>query len=235
VYQAVFGGVDAGIDGGIMITASHNPAAYNGMKIVQRESRPVSSDSGLLEIEQLAADDNWFARKTAQPTANEGAYSLASNKNEYIDHIFSMVDCSVMQPMKIVVNAGNGCAGPVLDLLAAHLPFEFIRLHHEPDGTFPNGVPNPLLPEKREVTAQAVRAHKADLGIAWDGDFDRCFFYDEQGRFIEGYYIVGLLAVSMLQQAPGSTILHDPRLTWNTIEMVKAAGGVPVMTRTGVL
>jgi len=233
VYQAVFGGVDAGIDGGIMITASHNPAAYNGMKIVQRESRPVSSDSGLLEIEQLAADDNWFARKTAQPTANEGAYSLANNKNEYIDHIFSMVDCSVMQPMKIVVNAGNGCAGPVLDLLAAHLPFEFIRLHHEPDGTFPNGVPNPLLPEKREVTAQAVRAHKADLGIAWDGDFDRCFFYDEQGRFIEGYYIVGLLAVSMLQQAPGSTILHDPRLTWNTIEMVKAAGGVPVMTRTG--
>ncbi|MGD9946852.1 MAG: phosphomannomutase [Desulfobulbus sp.] len=233
VYHAVFSGMDAGIDGGIMITASHNPAEYNGMKIVQRQSRPVSSDTGLVEIERLAADSSWFEQRSKMGTAQPGAYARINNKNDYIAHLLGMVECSVMRPMKIVVNAGNGCAGPVVDLLAPHLPFEFIRLNHEPDGTFPNGVPNPLLPEKREATAQAVREHKADLGIAWDGDFDRCFFYDEQGRFIEGYYIVGLLAVAMLQQYPGATILHDPRLTWNTREMVESAGGVPAMTRTG--
>ena len=233
VYHAVFSGEDDGIDGGIMITASHNPAEYNGMKIVQRQSRPVSSDSGLLEIEQLAADSAWFKQRCDTPSQHPGTYIEVKDKNKYIGHLFKMVDCSVMRPLKIVVNAGNGCAGSVVDLLAPHLPFEFIRLNHEPDGTFPNGVPNPLLPEKREATAQAVREHKADLGIAWDGDFDRCFLYDEQGRFIEGYYIVGLLAVAMLQQAPGATILHDPRLTWNTIEMVEAAGGIPAMTRTG--
>ncbi|MDD2465723.1 MAG: phosphomannomutase [Desulfobulbus sp.] len=233
VYHAVFSGAKTGIDGGIMITASHNPAEYNGMKIVQRQSRPVSSDSGLLEIEQLAADDAWFAQRIKMRADKPGSHVRVGNKNDYIAHLLGMVDCSVMRPMKIVINAGNGCAGPVVDLLAPHLPFEFIRINHDPDGTFPNGVPNPLLPEKREATAQAVRAHKADLGIAWDGDFDRCFFYDEQGRFIEGYYIVGILASAMLQQAPGATILHDPRLTWNTIEMVQAAGGVPSITRTG--
>jgi phosphomannomutase len=233
VYHAVFSGTGEGIDGGIMITASHNPAAYNGMKIVQRESRPVSRDSGLVEIGQMATDPQWFAEQTAQHPPQPGTYKRIDSKEAYIQHLLAMVDCSVMRPMKIVVNAGNGCAGPVVDLLAAHLPIDFIRLNHEPDGTFPNGVPNPLLPEKREVTAQAVREHGADLGIAWDGDFDRCFLYDETGRFIEGYYIVGLLAVAMLQQAPGATILHDPRLTWNTREMVEAAGGKPVMTRTG--
>ena len=233
VYHAVFSGIEDGIDGGIMITASHNPAEYNGMKIVQRQSRPVSSDSGLLEIEQLAADLTWFEQRNSNLPVQPGTYCHIKTKEQYIAHLLAMVDCSVMRPMKIVVNAGNGCAGPVVDLLAPHLPFEFIRLNHEPDGTFPNGVPNPLLPEKREATAQAVRDHNAALGIAWDGDFDRCFFYDEQGRFIEGYYIVGLLAVAMLQQAPGATILHDPRLTWNTIEMVQAAGGVPALTRTG--
>lgn len=233
VYHAVFSGLDAGIDGGIMITASHNPAEYNGMKIVQRQSRPVSSDSGLHEIEQMAADSTWFEQRCHTTSEPIGTYVQVENKNDYIHHLLNMVDCSVMRPLKIVVNAGNGCAGAVVDLLAPHLPFEFIRLNHEPDGTFPNGVPNPLLPEKREATAQAVRKHQADVGIAWDGDFDRCFLYDEKGRFIEGYYIVGLLAVAMLQQAPGATILHDPRLTWNTREMVEAAGGVPVMTRTG--
>jgi len=135
--------------------------------------------------------------------------------------------------LKLVVNAGNGCAGPIVDLLEQQLPFTFIKLNHEPDGRFPNGVPNPLLPEKREVTAQAVREHGADIGIAWDGDFDRCFFYDETGRFIEGYYVVGLLAEAMLKKHPGASILHDPRLIWNTQEVVSGAGGVPVMTRTG--
>ncbi|NCC77111.1 MAG: phosphomannomutase [Clostridia bacterium] len=233
VYHAVFSGAAAGVDGGIMITASHNPAAYNGMKIVQRESRPVSRDNGLNEIAHMAADPDWYRRQCAHKIAPPGRLTKITGKQPYIDHLLSMVDCSVMRPMKIVVNPGNGCAGPVVDLLAPHLPFDFIRLNHHPDGSFPNGVPNPLLPEKREATAKAVREHRADLGIAWDGDFDRCFLYDEEGRFIEGYYIVGLLAVAMLQQSPGATILHDPRLTWNTREMVEAAGGTPVMTRTG--
>jgi phosphomannomutase len=233
VYHAVFSGTAAGIDGGIMITASHNPAAYNGMKIVQRESRPVSCDSGLNEIAEMAADPDWYRQQCTLPPVERGRLTRIADKRAYITHLLSMVDRTAMQPMTIVVNAGNGCAGPVLDLLAAHLPFTFVRLNHQPDGSFPNGVPNPLLPEKREATARAVREHRADLGIAWDGDFDRCFFYDENGRFIEGYYIVGLLAVAMLQQSPGATILHDPRLTWNTREMVRAAGGTAIMTRTG--
>ena len=233
VYHAVFSGAAAGVEGGIMITASHNPAEYNGMKIVQREARPVSSDSGLVEIARLAADIGWWQSVTSREAPKKGTCAPAAGKQAYIDHLLTTVDCRALRPMKLVVNAGNGCAGPIVDLLAPHLPFEFVRLHHEPDGRFPNGVPNPLLPEKREATAQAVRAHGADLGIAWDGDFDRCFLYDENGRFIEGYYIVGLLAAAMLRSHPGAIILHDPRLVWNTREMVLAGGGKPVMTRTG--
>jgi phosphomannomutase len=154
-------------------------------------------------------------------------------KQPYIDHLLATVDCRGMRPLKLVVNAGNGCAGPIVDLLAPHLPFEFVRLHHEPDGRFPNGVPNPLLPEKREGTARAVREQGADLGIAWDGDFDRCFFYDENGRFIEGYYIVGLLAQTQLAQDPGAAIVYDPRLTWSTIEIVEQFGGRPVQSKSG--
>jgi len=233
VYHAVFSGEAAGIEGGIMITASHNPAEYNGMKIVERGARPVSCDSGLEDIARMAADDGWLCELRAQTPARPGVCTQVADKQAYIDHLLATVDCTVMRPLKLVVNAGNGCAGPVVDLLAPHLPFTFIRMQHEPDGRFPNGVPNPLLPEKREATAQAVREHGADLGIAWDGDFDRCFLYDENGRFIEGYYIVGLLATALLQQQPGATILHDPRLIWNTREMVLAAGGTPAMTRTG--
>lgn len=233
VYHAVFSGTASGVEGGIMITASHNPAAYNGMKIVQREARPVSGDNGLLDIAARAGDADWYRALDAQKIIPPGTCRHVADKGAYIDHLLATVDCSAMRPLRLVVNSGNGCAGPIIDLLAPHLPFEFIRLQHEPDGRFPNGVPNPLLPEKREATALAVRHHHADLGIAWDGDFDRCFFYDENGRFIEGYYMVGLLAVALLQQHPGATILHDPRLTWNTREMVSGAGGVPVMTRTG--
>ena len=127
----------------------------------------------------------------------------------------------------------NGCAGPVIDLIGKHLPFQFIKIQHEPDGRFTNGIPNPLLPENRAATAEAVRADGADLGIAWDGDFDRCFFFDETGRFIEGYYIVGLLAQAMLDLHPGARIIHDPQLTWNTIDMVKKAGGIPIQSKTG--
>ncbi len=233
VYHAVFSGAAAGVEGGIMITASHNPAEYNGMKIVQRDARPVSGDTGLREIAAMTADDGWYQSLCAQQPSQAGQCIRIADKSAYIVHLLANADCRGQRPLRLVVNSGNGCAGPIIDLLAPHLPFEFIRMHHEPDGRFPNGVPNPLLPEKREATARAVREHGADLGIAWDGDFDRCFFYDENGRFIEGYYIVGLLAVAMLQQHPGATILHDPRLTWNTRELVTAAGGQPVMTRTG--
>lgn len=231
VYHAVFSGAAAGVEGGIMITASHNPAEYNGMKIVQREARPVSSDSGLVEIARLAADPGW--QPVGRSDRPRGRRLAGEGKQAYIDHLLGQIDRRSLRPLKLVVNAGNGCAGPIVDLLAPHLPFTFVRLHHEPDGRFPNGVPNPLLPEKRAATAHAVREHKADLGVAWDGDFDRCFLYDETGRFIEGYYIVGLLAAAMLRQHPGATILHDPRLVWNTREIVLAAGGKPVMTRTG--
>ncbi len=233
IYYASFAGEQHGIDGGIMVTASHNPADYNGMKLVQRGARPVSGDSGLNEIAARAADDAWWDELQKNPAPQAGTITESPDKSGYIDHLLSLIDVERLRPMTLVVNSGNGCAGTVIDALEKHLPFTFIRLQHEPDGTFPNGVPNPLLPEKREITAEAVRQHNADLGIAWDGDFDRCFLYDEQGRFIEGYYIVGLLAVALLSLHPGATILHDPRLIWNTREMVQQAGGTPIMTKTG--
>lgn len=215
-------------DGGIMVTASHNPADYNGMKLVREESRPISGDSGLREIEALAAAANLPA-----PVSPPGITQVIEPLEDYTAHLLSYVDRAVLQPLTVVVNAGNGCAGPVLDRLEPELPFRFIKIHHEPDGTFPNGIPNPLLPENRAVTAAAVREHGADVGLAWDGDFDRCFFFDEQGNFVEGYFIVGFLAQALLARYPGAAIIHDPRLTWNTIEMVKEAGGIPIMSKTG--
>ena len=216
------------LDGGVMITASHNPPDYNGMKFVRAESRPVSGDSGLEEIESLAA-----AGSFPPPAATPGRRVVVESLSAYISHLLSYLDLSILRPLKVVANAGNGCAGPVIDALEAHLPLQFVKLHHQPDGTFPHGVPNPLLPENRRATAQLVRESGADLGLAWDGDFDRCFFFDEAGEFIEGYYLVGLLAQAVLSRQPGGTIIHDPRLTWNTIEMVKEAGGRPVMSKTG--
>ncbi len=233
MYFAVFSGEADGIDGGIMVTASHNPADYNGMKFVRQGARPMSRDSGLLDVAVNAASADWYRQAVAERPDSAGQYLESADKSAYVSHLLSSVDPGAMKPLKLVVNAGNGCAGPVIDLLEEQLPFTFIKLNHQPDGTFPHGVPNPLLPEKREVAARAVREHGADLGIAWDGDFDRCFLYDENGRFIEGYYIVGLLAVAMLGLHPGAAILHDPRLIWNTQEMVLAAGGRPVMTKTG--
>jgi phosphomannomutase len=232
MYHAVFSGETDGVDGGIMVTASHNPADYNGMKLVRRGARPVSSDSGLRDIAANAASLSWCERVLSE-AASPGHLINTEDKSSYIRHLLSSVQAGGLQPLKLVVNAGNGCAGPVMDILEKYLPCSLVRMNHDPDGTFPNGVPNPLLPEKREATARAVREHNADMGIAWDGDFDRCFFYDETGRFIEGYYIVGLLASSMLKLHPGATILHDPRLVWNTREMVLEGGGVPLMTRTG--
>jgi phosphomannomutase/phosphomannomutase/phosphoglucomutase len=232
VYHAVFSGEQQGVDGGIMVTASHNPADYNGMKLVRRGARPVSGGSGLREIAGMAASEE-RCRSILDSASRRGMLESRRDRHRYISHLLSYVRTESLRPLRIAANAGNGCAGPVIDELEEHLPFTFIKVHHEPDGTFPNGVPNPLLPEKREATAGAVRDYNADLGLAWDGDFDRCFFYDETGRFIEGYYIVGLLAKVMLERHPGATVLHDPRLVWNTREIVEEAGGIPVMTRTG--
>jgi len=228
IYHAAFSLEEQGVDGGIVVTASHNPADYNGMKFVTRGARPVSGDSGLKRMAEMISEG-----KLPSLAVTPGVESFAENKNLYIQHILSYVQIEELAPLKIVVNNGNGSAAPVVDLLERELPFSFVKASHEPDGSFPHGVPNPLLPEKREETAKLVREHGADFGIAWDGDFDRCFFWDEKGDFIEGYYIVGLLALELLKNNPGGKILHDPRLIWNTEDLVTDAGGVPVMCKTG--
>lgn len=214
------------MDGGIMVTASHNPKDHNGMKMVGPQSRPISSDNGLNDIRDRVPEPFADAPK-------QGRHEPLEVMAPYVDHLLGYVDAAALTPLKIVVNAGNGGAGLVIDALEKHLPFEFIKLHHEPDGSFPNGVPNPILPENRDVTAEAVLKHRAAMGIAWDGDFDRCFFFDETGRFIEGYYIVGLLADQFLRKTGGGKVIHDPRLTWNTQDLVEAAGGEAVQSKTG--
>ena len=224
IYFATF---DMGVDGGIAVTASHNPKDYNGMKFVREGSRPISSDTGLLDIKRLA-EENRFA-----PAARRGTLQQAESRARYVEHLLGYVDRAALAPLKIVVNAGNGGAGAVIDALESSLPFRFIKVHHEPDGNFPHGVPNPLLEENRAPTRDAVLAHGAHLGVAWDGDFDRCFLFDERGNFIEGYYIVGLLAEAFLLRNGAQRIVHDPRLTWNTIDIVRAHGGTAVQTKTG--
>jgi len=224
VYFATFHG---GYDGGIMITASHNPPDYNGMKFVREQSKPISGDNGLKDIRGFAEQGEFSAPSRA------GERRPVDVQADYVAHLLSYVDEKKLKPLKIVVNAGNGGAGLIIDALEPHLPFEFIKIHHEPDGHFPNGVPNPMLEENRAPTVAAIRRHGADLGLAWDGDYDRCFFFDEHGAFIEGYYIVGLLASVLLRGSAGGTVVHDPRLTWNTLEVVKASGGVSVLSKSG--
>ncbi len=215
------------MDGGIAVTASHNPKDYNGMKFVREESKPISADTGLTDIKGLA-ENNLF------PTASrQGSETPVDTKQEYVKHLLSYIDVKALKPLKVVCNAGNGGAGRIIDLLEPHLPFKFIKVYHQPDGNFPNGVPNPLLEENREPTIKALLKEKADVGIAWDGDFDRCFFFDEKGGFIEGYYIVGLLAEAVLKKHPGSKIVHDPRLLWNTEAVVKEFGGIAVQCKSG--
>lgn len=224
VYFATF---FAKAGGGIMVTASHNPADWNGMKLVREGSRPISGDTGLFDIRTLAENGRF------EEPAKKGTVSPYEHRPAYLRHLLNYIDFDALRPLRIVVNAGNGCAGPVIDLLEQQLPFEIIKIHNQPDGSFPNGIPNPLLPENRGATRDAVLAHKAALGIAWDGDFDRCFLFDENGEFIEGYYIVGLLAEAFLSKVPGAAIIHDPRLTWNTVDIVENVGGRAVMSKTG--
>ena len=225
--EVYFATAHLGASGGIMVTASHNPMDYNGMKFVREESRPISADTGLEDIRSLILAGDL-------PVADQpGTRTEVDVVGDYIAHLLGYVDADSLKSLKIVVNAGNGGAGPTVDLLEPYLPFEFIKIHHEPDGNFPNGIPNPILPDNRSATIDAIRSSGADLGIAWDGDFDRCFLFDENGGFIEGYYIVGLLAEAMLENNPGGKIVYDPRLTWNTQEIVTQKGGVPVQCKSG--
>jgi phosphomannomutase len=211
-----------------MITASHNPIDYNGFKFVRECAKPLSADSGLEDIRRIAEEESF------SPAERRGEIIATDLADDYIDHLLGYIgNPDDLKPLKIISNPGNGMAGPIIDLLEKRLPFEFIKLQHEPDGTFPNGIPNPLLPEGRGPTIDAIKQHGADLGVAWDGDFDRCFLFDHNGRFIEGYYIVGLLGVQLLQQNPGERIVHDPRLTWNTIELIEANNGEAVQSKSG--
>lgn len=214
--------------GGVMVTASHNPKGYNGMKLVRQESRPISGDTGLLAIKARILEGRYGVVASLP-----GKVSLQTDKAAYLKHLLGYVDTAALKPMKILANPGNGAAGPVIAALQDALPFEWVVINAEPDGHFPHGVPNPLLPENRAVTREALLVHGCDLALAWDGDFDRCFFFDGNGRFIEGYYLVALLAQTLLKKNPGSKIIHDPRLTWNTIETVQRAGGDAVQCKTG--
>lgn len=230
--EVYFGAFHLDVQGGIEVTASHNPMDYNGMKLVRENSRPISADTGLKEIQALAESGNFI------DATHKGLVEKYNILPEFVDHLMTYIDPTKIRPMKLVTNAGNGAAGHVIDAIeekfkALNIPVEFIKIHHEADGNFPNGIPNPILIENRDSTSQAVLKHGADMGIAWDGDFDRCFLFDEKGQFIEGYYIVGLLAQAFLLKQAGEKIVHDPRLTWNTLDIVEKHQGIAVQSKSG--
>ena len=216
-------------DGGIMITASHNPKEYNGMKFVGKGVRPMSPKTGLLAIKAAVEDEtrDWSFRKAT------GTIRRIDIQPDYIKCLLSYVDVKNLKPLKVVINTGNGSAGPVINEIEKFLPFDIVKVHNNPNGYFPNGVPNPLLQDARAETSKAVVESGADCGIAFDGDFDRCFLFDEHGDFIEGYYIVGLLAEAFLKKNSGEKIIYDPRDIWNTIDIVESLGGKPIMSRSG--
>jgi len=230
--EVYFGAFHLDVQGGIEITASHNPMDYNGMKLVRENARPISADTGLKDIQALAESGEFT---TVEHKGTVESYNILP---EFIDHLLTYIRLEKIRPLKLVVNAGNGAAGHVIDALEQkfnqlQVPVEFIKIHHEADGTFPNGIPNPILVENRDSTRQAVLEHQADMGIAWDGDFDRCFLFDEKGQFIEGYYIVGLLAQAFLLKQANEKIVHDPRLVWNTLDIVDQYQGITVQSKSG--
>ena len=218
--------------GGIEVTASHNPINYNGLKLVKEHSKPISADDGLAEIQALAESGQFTASNQS------GQLQLLTDKSAYIDHVMTFVDFDKLKPLKLIINSGNGSAGPVVDLLIDKLaqagaPIEIITLHHTPDGNFPNGIPNPMIEANRLATQQAVLENKADLGIAFDGDFDRCFLFDENGVFIDGSYIVGMLAQAFLNKYPSESIVYDPRVIYNTEAVIEAHNGNAVISKSG--
>jgi len=230
--EVYFGAFHLDVQGGIEITASHNPMDYNGMKLVRENARPISADTGLKEIQSLAESEQFIE------VEKKGSTQKYNILPEFIEHLLTYIDPSKIRPLKLVMNAGNGAAGHVVDAIeekfkALNIPVEFIKIHNHPDGTFPNGIPNPILVENRDSTRNAVLIHKADMGIAWDGDFDRCFLFDEKGQFIEGYYIVGLLAQAFLLKQAGEKIVHDPRLVWNTLDIIEQYQGIAVQSKSG--
>ena len=232
--EVYFATSHSGADGGICVTASHNPMDYNGMKMVRAGSAPLDAKTGLASIRALAEVDDFGPARPGGSLHDVATEARAA----YVKRVLSFVDIAALKPLKILVNAGNGAAGPSFDAIADALaaraaPLEFIRMHHDPDGSFPNGIPNSLLPENQPQTADAVRAAGADFGVAWDGDFDRCFFFDHEGDFIAGEYLVGLLSDVFLAKEPGATIIHDPRVVWNTLDVVERAGGKAIQSRTG--
>jgi len=215
-------------DGGIMITASHNPPEYNGMKFVKKDSVPVGYSSGLNEVELMILENNFSDVKV-----EKGTIININVMDDFINNLSQFYDAEKIDPLKVAVNGGNGCVGLALNAIESKLPIEMIKVFNEPDSEFPNGVPNPMIEENRKPTIEAIKEYNADLGVAWDGDYDRCFFFDEKGNFIEGYYIVGLLAKSILKTHPGESIVHDPRLIWNTLEIVNQCGGKAVESKSG--
>ena len=213
--------------GGIMVTASHNPSDYNGFKIVSENAKPISSETGLLDIQKLAESDKRLISKS------RGNLEQRDLNQSYVKKVMSFIDPDSLDKLKVVMNPGNGGAGVYAELISKNMPIEIIKLNFDPDSSFPNGIPNPMLEENRASTSQAVIGNKADLGIAWDGDFDRCFFFDEKGNFIEGYYLVGLFAKSFLDKNRNEKVIYDPRLTWNTIDVVERHNGDAIQCQSG--
>ena len=214
--------------GGIEVTASHNPINYNGFKMVRKNARPISSDTGLVEIRQLAERAEFV-------DATKAKVMVQTDKRAYIDKLMSFIDTARCTPKKIVINAGNGSAAPVIDALEMRLGalVDLIKIHHAPDGSFPNGIPNPMITANQKVSSDAVIEHSADFGVAFDGDFDRCFLFDENGRFIDGAYVVGMLAQAFLDKHAGASIVYDPRVIYNTEHVISAMEGVPQMSKSG--